>query len=911
MRIESASAQAPPLVEILETWTICGYLHEFDVPGIHFGLRIRRGDRADCAALRERILRDLRAQSRLFDKTPDMEFSPNPDERIGQQFGELVLLFQRAVDAEVSHAKVVAGHDSGRLAVLIEKEDTETAVRAGEIVARLMNMAALGGRLDETWLNDELEGFFNYAAERILDDNARLVLDAARRQGLPALDIDQPPFDATRKGFTVRHGLVQVGMCARQQRFFSSMPQAYAARVAPWMYKRDAIMRRLQARGIPIPAQELEFPNKNRFGRVLRAARQIGFPVVLKSPESGAFHDVLPGSGVIGPIRDADELEKAFACGFGSPRSAWVESYVAGATYRFLVIDSRVVSVARRRAPGVVGDGRSTVRSLVERECAGSASFRERLAWRRVLEIRSTACRLSLAGMTLDSVPDAGVPVQIDFDGCAGIGAWGDEVLDVVPADFHRVALEAVAACGLDYAGVDMVINEFGGGAVYPNAAVISVRAEPDLLIHDRPGTGPARDAAGLLVGKHFSSRQEAVVPIVAVTGTNGKTTTSRMIASLFRHAGRSTGLACSDGIYVDDRLLLSHDLAGAPGSLILHAESGVETLVLETARGGLIRLGRPFEIADVGVCLNVAADHLGHDGIRTLDEMALAKRCVIENTKGTAVLNAEDPRCVAMARYSPARDLILFSATPGSPRIDEQISSGGKAVHVLEHEGAEHIFYFNGARNLPVVAVSEVPATFNGRARHNVENAAAAIAAACASGLPITEIGAGMKRFRMGFETTPSRLNELPGLPYRVIMDAAHNLHGMAALMHYLDQEAVEGRRILVFSASARFPESYVREMARLVAARFDRFICKKYREQEPYHDSEDPWLILRDELLRNHVAADAVSVVPDPKEAIAAAVDMAGPGDLVVLLVPAGNSLEPGFWQELERVTGLKAAV
>lgn len=894
-------------IELLRTRVAFGSTRHFDMPAAVFVLRIPALADTECEAMCTQVSHALRS----VPWTPDPARQAvelrvrSADVRgcIGTQFGELVILLQRATDAEVRHYAVLHGDDEREVSVFVEKEDNGTAFYAGMLALDVLNAALPGSDSAELFVDEELGGFLDFAAVRTLDPNARLILHAARRARIPALDLEQEPFTATRSDFTVPHGLLQLGLCARQHRFLGAMPQGRAVKLPPSIYRREAMARSLQAHDLPLPRQDLEFPNKNRYSRVLRAAQRIGFPVVLKAPQSGAFRDALPASGVIGPIRNADQLEQAYERGFSSARSAWIESYVAGATYRFLVMGAEVVSVVRLRAPTVVGDGVRDVDSLVAGQARSSGSLRERVAWRQLLADRLMSCRLALDGSSTGSIPRAGASVRLDFGSVAFTTGESGELVESVPEAYRALARQASAACELDYAGVDIVIGDLNGPAAYPNAAVVSIKPEPDLRIHAE--ASPEPDFASRLVREHFSTPDEAAVPIVAITGTNGKTTTSRMIAGIFRQAGKRTGLACSDGVYADEALQQTGDLAGITGSLMLYPRAEIEALVLETARGGLITLGRPFDVCDVGVCLNVAADHLGQDGVGSIAEMAVVKRQVVEHARRAAVLNAEDAQCVGMVDFVSAPTIILFSGKPDSVRIGQHISSGGKAVYVRRDGEDEVLVYFDGTTHRPVVKVTEVPATMDGKARHNVDNAAAAIAAACGMELPLGDIRSALMGFHMGFETTPSRLNELPGKPYRVLMDAAHNLHGLRALMAYMDSQSVQGRRTIVFGPSSRFPESDVREMARLIATRFDRFVCKKYRVTERHSACAEPWEVLRDELENVGVPKHAIRVVPDPKEAVAVAIEGVEAGDLLLVLVPAGRSLESGIWEEILRLT------
>lgn len=474
----------PQSIEFLKTGIVFGPTRYFSAPGVTFYLHIPTLADTEYEAIQRRVSNVLRKIHLALESARHSVSPLNALEFIGEQFGELVILFQRATDAEVCHYAVVHEGEEDKVRVLVEKEDHGTAFYSGMLALQVLNAALSESGSIELDMDEEVRSYFNYAAERMLDPNARLILQTARKYRIPVMDLEQEPFAATRTHSTVRHGLMQLGLCARQHRFLGAVPQGEATKVPRWIYKREATVHRLQEHGLPLPRQDLEFPNKNRYSRVLRAAQRIGFPVVLKSPVSGEFHDVLPTSGVIGPIQNADQLAQAYECGFWPARSVWIESYAPGATYRFLIIDSKLVSVVRLRAPTVVGDGSCNVRLLVEAKASSTKSFRDRAAWNQLLTHHLTACRIALNDSTLEFVPQTGASVMLDFDSVAFTGGGSEELVEKMPEEYRTLALHAATACGMEYAGVDIVINDLSGPATYPNAAVVAIKPEPDLRIH-------------------------------------------------------------------------------------------------------------------------------------------------------------------------------------------------------------------------------------------------------------------------------------------------------------------------------------------------------------------------------------------------------------------------------------------
>ena len=450
-----------------------------------------------------------------------------------------------------------------------------------------------------------------------------------------------------------------------------------------------------------------------------------------------------------------------------------------------------------------------------------------------------------------------------------------------------------------------MVIQDLQGAADHRNCAVTNVILDPDLALHEscRAGTGTA--AAERLLRRRFPNDADARIPIVAITGTNGKTTTTRLVAHIFRRTGLRVGIACSHGAYVDSHCIVPGDMSGAPGSSAVLANPRVDTAVLETARGGLIKHGRPFTTCDVGVCLNVAADHIGLDGVHGLDELAAVKRQVVENTSGTAVLNADDPRCLAMIPYSSARRVLLFSGNPHSQAILDHVRAGGDAVLVEECESEEFVVVQAGSDRQRVIAVREIPLTGGGRARYNVDNAVAAAAAATAARIPLPTIAEGLRSFQSDLEHNPGRFNEIPGLPFRLILDSAHNPPGIDALTRRLAYDRCTGRRIAVLGLAHTPSDEDKNAFVRIAARSFDHFICTLRKEIGNAESKRMPQL-LREKLLECDIPESSIAVIPGRTDAINAALAMARPGDRVVVFVAAADPTVSAVGDRLSRLAG-----
>jgi cyanophycin synthetase len=368
------------------------------------------------------------------------------------------------------------------------------------------------------------------------------------------------------------------------------------------------------------------------------------------------------------------------------------------------------------------------------------------------------------------------------------------------------------------------------------------------------------------------------------VTGTNGKTTTARMLAHIHKLAGGHVGLTTTDGVYIDGQRTVQGDMTGPVATRMVLGDPFVDVAVLEVARGGLLRAGMGVRHVDVGAVLNVKADHLGRRGVDTLEELARVKRIVVEVARDTAVLNADDPLCLLMADHTDARHVCYVTTNPGHELVREHIQAGGRGI-VLEAgmTGQMITLYDNGA-HIPLLPAHLIPATLDGRAMHNVQNAMFAAAMAFSMGLKLENIRHGLQTFDTTFFQAPGRGNVFDDHPFRVILDYGHNPAAVEAMVQLVERLDVNGRRIVVLAAPGDRRDEDVREIAGIAAGWFERYICRRDDGLRGRGAAEIPEM-LRDALISNGVPPDQISVIPDEQEATAAALAEARAGDLVLI--------------------------
>ena len=482
--------------------------------------------------------------------------------------------------------------------------------------------------------------------------------------------------------------------------------------------------------------------------------------------------------------------------------------------------------------------------------------------------------------------------------GIVCLSGEGTPALDATALAHASIVASALAAARAVNAGLlvlTLVCPDISLAPGSSGAAFVDLDVAPRLDAFLAPDSPLLQSAAVHFVQWLFPPGSVSRIPIVAVTGTNGKTTTSRMLHRMFLDAGRASGLACSDGVYVGDRLDCAGDLAGVPGHYRLFENPAVECAVLETARGAIASMGIAYDECAVAVCLNVTPDHLDHCGIHSLEQMARLKRTVLERAVEGVVLNADDPRCLAMAPGLRARSVCLVSMQRS---LGELRASHVHCDHfaLLEHaDGEEWVVLYDQGRRIPVMQVERIPASCDGLARHNVSNALHAIAAGYLGGIGVAAMRASLSRFVMDFEHTPGRLNFHDAGAFRFLVDYAHNPDGIAKLCEFVDRLQPAGRKLVAFSCAGYNPDSIIVGNAHAAAGHFDAYVCYNFRTNCEKGYVEVPHVLAR-ALKERGVPPGRVFVEQGASDAFDRICGLAQPGDLVVFL--PGHSDRARIW-------------
>src|SRR3954468_8139219 len=705
---------------------------------------------------------------------------------LGHVSEHIALELQNVAGTPVGIGKTRAAGKTGQYNVIYEFREEQVGIEAGKIAVALVNhlVASDEGTFD---FSGELERLVRLAERQAFGPSTQAIIDEAVSRDIPWIRLD-------------RQSLVQLGQGVHQQRIRATMTSRTSSIAVDVASDKALTNDLLSAAGVPVPRSE----TVRTEDEAAEAANKMGYPVVVK-PLDGNH-----GRGVNLDLRSEADVRRAFPSARSESRGGYVvvETYVYGNDYRVLVIGGKMVAIAQRVPAGVDADGVHTVRELVDIE---NANPRRGIGHEKVLtriSLNEAAQELvAKQGLSLDDVPPKGQRVQLALTGNMSTGGTSiDRTLEAHPENVE-VAESAAKVVGLDIAGIDFIVPDIAVPVREQGGAIVEVNAAPGFRMHTNPTEGEPQYVARPVIDLLFPRGSDARIPIVAVTGTNGKTTTVRMIAHILKQMGRRVGMTTTDGIVIDGRMIKKGDMSGPKSAQMVLQNPIVDSAVFEVARGGILREGLGYDRNDVAVVTNVTADHLGLHGINTLTQLAAVKATIVEAVPrtGTAVLNADDPNVSKMGRLSRGNVIYFTMETDkgqeGFDKVDGHTQRGGAAMVLQQTDEGELLALRHGSRTMPLIYAHLIPATMEGRARMNIANALAAAGAAWAAGAHLHDIRQGLRTFSTSFFQAPGRLNEVNVRGFKVIIDYCHNTDGMRRLTEFVDltmsgQGPVRGRR-------------------------------------------------------------------------------------------------------------------
>jgi cyanophycin synthetase len=765
----------------------------------------------------------------------------------------ITLELQTLMGFDVSFGRARGTGETGVYNVVIAYREEEPAKAAFNVALRL----TLAAMHDEPFdLESELNELLSIADTYRLGPSTAAIVEAARRRDIPVLRL------------TPTASLVQLGYGIYQKRIQASETSNTSAIAVEMCQEKPLTNQMLRAVGVPVP----DGRSATSADEAWEIAQDVGLPVVVK-PEAGN-----QGKGVSVNLQTEAEVRAAFEIAETYDAHVLVERYIEGRDYRLLVVNGKMVAAARRDPAQVIGDGQCTITQLVEKL---NLDPRRRPGHSGVLtQVKlddSVQLVLNQQSLTLNDIPSAGQVIKLRQNCNLSTGGTATDVTDIVHPKNARMAELAAQILALDVAGIDVLCHDIARPLDEQGGAVVEVNAAPGLRMHLHPAEGTPRQVGRPIVEMLYPDGTPSRIPIIAVTGTNGKTTVTRLISHMYETAHRVVGMTCTDGIYINSKPIVKGDCSGPKSAQTILLHPQIEVAVLETARGGILREGLAFDACSVGVVTNVTADHLGLNGINTVEELARVKQVVIESvaSDGAAVLNAEDPLVAEMVAATDAR-AVYFSYNPNNHILQAHLAEGGSGVFVKNG----YLTLGTGKEHIELVELERIPFTKGGKIKFQVLNALAATAAAWSAGLNPAMIIRALTTFKTDTDMTPGRFNltEINGV--EVILDYGHNEGAMKALAEAVG--ALDKRKtLLVFTLPGDRKDEDLIATLKATIPFADAYILHDSMEQR----GRGPYEVPR--LLEKHVPSDkSYEIAANQRDALVKAWQLVHPGDRLVVI-------------------------
>jgi cyanophycin synthetase len=724
-------------------------------------------------------------------------------------------------------------------------------------------------------LTDDIQKMRELREDSRLGPSTGSIVQEAQNRGIPWFRLN-------------KYSLCQLGYGANQKRIQATVTSETSSIGVELACDKEDTKYLLEQAEVEVPRGDII----RRESSVEEACDYVGFPLVIK-PIDGNH-----GRGITVNINNLEDAIVAYRAAKEVSRSVIVEKFITGEDYRLLVINNVLVAAAIRTPAHVIGNGKNTVQELIDGVNSDSRrGYGHENVLTKITTNDLTKTIIRDAGYTLDSILEDGKQLILKDTANLSTGGTAEDITDIVHPANIAMAERISKIIDLDICGIDIMTTDITKPLSETGGAVLEVNAGPGFRMHLAPTTGLPRNVAAPVIDKLFPKGNTGRIPIVAISGTNGKTTTTRLIAHIAKMCGQRVGYTTSDGVYIQNRLLMTGDCTGPASAEFVLRDPTVNFAVLESARGGLLRAGLGFKNCDIGIVTNVAADHLGLKGIHTIEQLAKVKAVIPETVlpDGYAILNADDDLVYDMRRSLDC-NVALFSMDENNPRIKALQRIGG--ITAVYENG--YVTICRGEWKMRIMKVEQIPLTYGGKAKFMIQNVLPAILAANIQGFSIEDMKAALETFIPSASQTPGRLNMFKFENFTVLLDYAHNPSGMRALQNFTNElDATVKVGIIAGIGDRRVEDN--NEMGAIAAEMFDEIIIRQ--DKRLRGKTEKELIKMLNDGIKMQDPNIKTTVIPSEQEAITFAVNNAVKGSLIILcsdVVPDALALVEKFKEQ-----------
>jgi len=783
---------------------------------------------------------------------------------IGHVAEHLIIELHNKLGYPVKYGKTRQIGSTSKYYIIYEYINEVFSIECGRKVIEIVKAFAEGMQIDIDNIVQELK---RLSLESDMGPSTKAIYEAAKKRNIPVNRIGTG-------------SILKLGYGKKTRTIQASLTDNSSCIAVDIVSDKQLTKKILMDNNIPVP-YGIEVKNLQE---ALDASKRVGFPLVIKPLDSNQ------GKGVTVNILTENQIQEAFLEAKKHSKKVILERYIKGKDYRVLVVGGRVCAVAERRPPRVMGDGISTIKELVRLENMNPLRGEDHEKPLTYIELDEIAINyLKVQKLSADSILELGKIICLRQNGNISTGGTAKNCTQEIHPKNAYYAIAAARAVGLDIAGIDFATEDISYPIDFCSGAIIEVNAGPGLRMHLHPSEGEAVDVAGDILNMMYPDNSCNSIPIVAVTGTNGKTTTTRLIRHTLSLMGLKVGMTSTSGIYIGDECIQKGDTTGPVSAGLILSNKAVDAAVLETARGGIVRKGLGYDLADVGVLVNISDDHLGIDGINTIEELAHTKALVIEAIKpdGYAVLNADD----SMTPYMLGRvrsKVIMFGRVITNSLFRRHCKNPNNiAVYVKDG----FVWVLKDSKKIPLISLEDIPITFSGLVECNIENSMAAIAALIGLHIPLEIIIKGMSSFQPDVLLNPGRFNIFDMGSFKVMVDYSHNIAGYSAVIKFIQK--IKAKRLVgILGMPGDRMDSNIKDVGELCAKSFGKIYIKEDVDLRGRNKREVAEL-LEVSIINSGAKRESVEIILSETEALEKAMLDAQPGDMIVL-----------FYEEFETV-------